>query len=299
MMQGVIVKALSGFYYVDTGEEIICCRARGRFRKEKIVPLVGDYVTVREAGPGQGVLHEILPRKNVFIRPPVANIDLMVMLASAVIPVTEPYLIDRVAVIALHNGVKPVLCINKTDLDPGEELFSIYARSGIPVIRTSAVTGEGIEELREAIAGKICAFTGNSGVGKSSVLNALYPEFSTAVGEVSEKLGRGRHTTRHVEMFRLPNGAVIADTPGFSSFDTDRMELMEEQELQHCFPEFKSYLGQCRFLDCAHLKEDGCAVLGAVGSGAIHESRYMSYARLYQQVSQLKAWEIKPQQNKI
>lgn len=295
MIEGVIVKALSGFYYVDTGAEIICCRARGRFRKEKIVPLVGDYVTVREAGPGEGVLHEIRPRNNVFIRPPVANIDLMVMLASAVIPVTDPYLIDRVAVIALKSGVKPILCINKTDMDPGDKLFSIYEHSGIPVIHTSAVTGEGIDELREVTAGKICAFTGNSGVGKSSVLNALYPEFSAAVGEVSEKLGRGRHTTRHVEMFRLPNGAVIVDTPGFSSFDTDRMELIEEQDLQYCFPEFAPYLGKCRFLDCAHLKEDGCAVLGAVESGAIHKSRYLSYARLYEQVSQLKAWEIKPE----
>ena len=221
MSEGLIVKALSGFYEVQTTQGVERCRARGLFRKEGITPLVGDRVRIE-----QQVVTEILPRKNSFLRPPVSNLDLLVVVAADTIPVTEPFLIDRVMAIAGNQNVPALLVVNKTDLADGDRLVSIYQKAGIPVIATSAATGAGIEALRQAIAGKICAFTGNSGVGKSSILNALEPDFQLKVGEVSEKLGRGRHTTRHVELYTLSCGAMVADTPGFSAFDTERMDLV-------------------------------------------------------------------------
>lgn len=288
MSEGLIVKALSGFYEVQTTQGVERCRARGLFRKEGITPLVGDRVRIE-----QQVVTEILPRKNSFLRPPVSNLDLLVVVAADTIPVTEPFLIDRVMAIAGNQNVPALLVVNKTDLADGDRLVSIYQKAGIPVIATSAATGAGIEALRQAIAGKICAFTGNSGVGKSSILNALEPDFQLKVGEVSEKLGRGRHTTRHVELFRLSSGAIVADTPGFSSFDTEGMELRRPEELQYTFREFAPYLDQCRFTGCAHVKEKGCAVLAAVKAGAIAPSRHASYVRLYEQAKEVPEWERK------
>lgn len=235
-MEGRIIKALSGYYYVDTGAELVTCRARGKFRLDGTSPLVGDRVRLDVSSDGTGSVREILPRRNYFIRPAVANIDLMVMLAAAVNPVTDPFLIDRVSALAAHHSCDFLLCINKADLNSGDELFSIYSASGIPVLRTSAVTGEGLPELSERLAGRVCAFTGNSGVGKSSLLNTLSPELSLLTGEVSQKLGRGRHTTRHVELFALSNGGYVADTPGFGSFDIEQMESIRPAELQYCFP---------------------------------------------------------------
>ncbi len=292
-MEGTIYKALSGFYYVKVGAKTVECKARGRFRREKISPLVGDRVVIRETEDGKGVIDEICPRRNMFIRPPVANIERMVIVASEAIPVTDPYLIDRVAAIAEHNNCEPVICINKCDTAPGLRLYDIYKAAGFLTIRTSAVTGEGIEDLSDAIAGRLCAFTGNSGVGKSSILNALEPDFDLQVGDVSQKLGRGRHTTRHVELFSLKNGALIADTPGFSSFDTERMELVLKDDLQYCFREFADCIGKCRYTNCAHIKEDGCAVLEALNRGEIQPSRHESYKRLYEQLKQLREWELR------
>ena len=293
MRTGVIVKALSGFYYVRSDDGIYECKARGRFRLEGISPLVGDNVDFCLDTNGKGTIDSIHDRKNSFVRPAVANIDCMVILASAVNPITDPFLIDRVTALADNVGCEVIICINKSDLDTGDDLFDIYKSTGYTLIRTSAASGEGIEELREAIKGKLCAFTGNSGVGKSSILNALSPGLNLKVGEVSDKLGRGRHTTRHVEIFPLDGGAYIADTPGFSSFDMEKTEHIPKERLQFSFKEFDPYIGKCRFDDCAHIKEPGCAVLSAVETGTISKTRHESYVRLYEIASQVKDWELK------
>lgn len=290
-MIGRIVRSLSGFYEVQTEQGSVTCKARGHFRKEGITPLTGDLAEITATGR-KGMLERILPRKNSFVRPAVANLDGLVIFAANVNPVTEPFLIDRVAAIAGNQEVPVILCVNKTDLDPARALVEIYQKAGFPVISTSAQTGEGVEELRWAISGKLTAFTGNSGVGKSSILNRLLPELNLLTGEVSDKLGRGRHTTRHVELYALGNDTYVADTPGFSSFDTDKMEVILKENLQFAFPDFAPYIGKCRFHDCAHLKEPGCAVTEALARGEIQKSRYDSYVRLYEKAREIKAWEL-------
>lgn len=293
MSRGRIEKALSGFYYVNTGRETLQCRARGKFRKEGLSPLVGDWVQVRELGGGEGFVEAVETRRNVFSRPAAANIDQLVILASAAVPVTEPYLIDRIAAIATLKGCDVLVCLNKCDLDPAEGLYGIYSRSAIPVLRISAETGEGLDALRRAIAGKLNAFTGNSGVGKSSVLNALVPGLQLPVGEVSKALGRGRHTTRHVELFPLGGGTYVIDTPGFSSFDTEEMDLELKEHLPETFPEFAPYVGECRFTGCTHTKEKVCRVLQAVKDGDIPVSRHKSYLRLFDELKDVQAWQKK------
>ena len=289
---GRILRSLSGFYDVLTGEGIVTCRARGILRKEGNSPLTGDLVEIT-VEKGKGMVEKILPRKNHFIRPAVANVDALVVFAANVNPVTEPFLIDRVAAIAGDQEVPVYLCVNKCDLDPAADLVRIYEHAGFPVICTSAETGEGVEALRALLEGKLTAFTGNSGVGKSSILNRLAPGLQLETGEVSERLGRGRHTTRHVELYRLGENTYVADTPGFSSFDTDQMELILKENLQYAFPYFGAFLGKCRFDDCSHRKEPDCAVRAAVEAGDIEASRYESYLKLYDKASQIKLWEIK------
>lgn len=293
IMTGTIVKALSGFYYVDCGGEVYTCRARGKFRHAGTSPLVGDRVEITPLDGETGSVERILERKNAFTRPAVANMDCLVMIAAGVNPVTDPFLIDRVAAIAERKDCEPIICLNKCDLEPCEELYRIYHGAGFTTLRVSAVTGEGIQSLSDAIAGKTVVFTGNSGVGKSSILNALDPRLSIATGEVSEKLGRGRHTTRHVELFRMPNDALAADTPGFASFDTEVPELLNKEELALAFREFRPYLGRCRFVGCSHTKERGCAVLEALDRGEISQSRHRSYVRLYEAAKAYKQWEHK------
>ena len=292
MIKGQIVKALSGFYYVNTQEGTqLQCRARGKFRKDGDSPLVGDWVEVRETEEGAGMVWEILPRRNAFARPAVANIDQLVIVASEAIPQTDPFLIDRVSAIAALKGCDTLLILNKCDLDQAERLWEIYTRAGMPVVRVSAETGEGMGDLVPLIAGKLSAFTGNSGVGKSSILNALEPDFGLSTAAVSEKLGRGRHTTRHVELFTLRCGARVVDTPGFSSFDAEELDLELKERLPETFVEFRPYLGQCRFVGCSHTKEKGCAVREAVKEGKIPRSRHDSYVRLFEELKQVKAWE--------
>ena len=291
-MTGRILRSLSGFYDVQTEKQIVTCRARGILRKENNSPLTGDLVEIT-VERGKGMVEKILPRKNSFVRPAVANVDALVVFAANVNPVTEPYLIDRVAAIAGDQEVPVYICVNKCDLDPAESLVRIYENAGFPVIRTSAETGEGVEQLRALLKGKLTAFTGNSGVGKSSILNRLSPELSLATGEVSEKLGRGRHTTRHVQLYRLEEDTYVADTPGFSSFDTDQMDVILKENLQYAFPDFGPYMGKCRFDDCSHRKEPDCAVRAALEAGAIEKTRYDSYVKLYEKASQIHLWELK------
>lgn len=289
--EGVIRKALSGFYSVQVGQEEVVCRARGKFRYKKMTPLVGDRVAITRQPDGTGSLDEILPRRNAFQRPAVANIDQLIIIASGAIPVSDPFLLDRILSLAESKECQPILCVNKWDLVPAQDLLTIYQRAGIPALPISAVTGQGIEELRTLLAGKISAFTGNSGVGKSSILNALAPTFQLATGEISQKLGRGRHTTRHVELFPVAGG-LIADTPGFSAFDQEKGgESLDKETLAQTFREFRPYLGQCRFVGCAHVKEKGCAVLEALAEGKISPSRHRSYVRLYELAKEKKPWE--------
>ena len=289
---GRIIRSLSGFYDVQTEGRVVTCRARGILRKQGNSPLTGDMVEIT-VEHGKGMVERILPRKNSFVRPAVANMDALVVFAANVNPVTEPFLIDRVAAIAGDQEVPVYLCVNKCDLDPAIDLVRIYEKAGFPVICTSAETGEGVEALRNLIAGKLTAFTGNSGVGKSSILNRLCPELALETGEVSEKLGRGRHTTRHVQLYCLGPDTYVADTPGFSSFDTDQMEMILKENLQYAFPDFGPYIGKCRFDDCSHRKEPDCAVRAAWEAGEIGKTRYDSYLRLYENYSQVNLWEIK------
>ena len=289
---GRIVRSISGFYDVQTPEGLVTCRGRGSLRKQHESPLTGDMVEITVEG-GKGMVEKILPRRNRFIRPAVANVDALVVFAANVNPVTEPFLIDRVAAIAGDQEVAVYIVINKCDLDPAVDLARIYQNAGFPVIVASAETGEGVEELRKLILGKLTAFTGNTGVGKSSMLNRLCPELNLATGEVSEKLGRGRHTTRHVELFTLGKDTYVADTPGFASFDTEQMDVILKDNLQYAFGDFAPYLGQCQFHDCSHRKEPGCAVRQAAEQGKIEKTRYDSYLRLYEKSSQIKDWEMK------
>ena len=289
---GRIIRSLSGFYEVQTQEGTVTCRGRGALRRDGMTPLTGDLVQI-SIERGKGMVEQILPRKNSFIRPAVANVDVLVIFAANSNPVTEPFLIDRVAAIAGDREVPVILCVNKCDLDPAVDLIRIYTNAGFRVIATSAQTGEGVEELRAAVSGKLAAFTGNSGVGKSSLLNRLAPQLQLPTGEVSQKLGRGRHTTRHVELYALDDDTYVADTPGFSSFDTDQMEVILKENLQYAFPDFAPYIGCCQFRDCTHRKEPGCGVTAALAEGKLEQTRYESYLRLYEKASQIKQWELK------
>lgn len=293
MPSGRIIRALSGFYYIETQGKEIQCRARGKLRIDGITPMVGDLVSFEMTENNKGILLDVLPRKNQFVRPMVSNLDYIVIFVCAVNPVTDPFLADRVAVIAEHMHCGVVICINKCDLDPGDLLYSAFTNhTGYPVIRTSATTGQGIEDLFHIIKGSTSAFTGNSGVGKSSLLNCLIPELDLATGEVSDRLGRGRHTTRHIELFNVGD-TFIADTPGFSSFDLTQMQPIRKEELQYDFPEFREYIGRCRFDNCAHIKEPGCAVISALQEGNISPTRHSSYVKLFQISANYKEWEHK------
>ena len=293
MTEGRIIKALSGFYYVQTDSGILECKARGKFRLDGTSPLVGDRVSCSMDANGKGRIDSVEERKNFFIRPAVANIDALVFVAANTNPVTDPFLVDRVSVIAEHSGCELIVCINKTDIDRADELYEIFSEAGFTVVRCSAVSHDGMDELLGAMRGKVCAFTGNSGVGKSSIMNALLPEANIETGEVSEKLGRGRHTTRHVQLYALRGDTFVADTPGFASFEIEMMSSIEKEQLQYDFIDFLPYIGRCRFNDCAHLKEPGCAVTEAVAEGRISRSRYKSYTQLYELCAQRKPWETK------
>lgn len=287
---GIILKGIGGFYYVDTAAGLVECKARGKFRIRGGKPVIGDRVTVQMQEDGTGYLMSMEPRRTQLLRPAVANIDQLLIVCSAAPPCTEPFLIDKITAIAANKNMDAVIVINKTDLDPGERFYEIYTKAGFTVHRVSAVTGMGLDALREQLKGRISAFAGNSGVGKSSLVNALYPEFHAEVGAISRKIERGRHTTRHVELLPLPDGGYLADTPGFSAFYTEKMDLVYKEELQYAFREFEPYLNQCQFTGCAHVKEKGCAIRTAVERGEIAPERHDSYCKLYESVKDIKEW---------
>ena len=294
-MDGRILKGIGGFYYVDTTQGLVECKARGKFRKTIGKPIVGDLVELEVQPDGTGYLLEIRSRKNSLIRPAVANLDLIVIVATEASPKTDPFLIDKVIAIAENKGIEPCVVLNKCDLDPSDTLYRTYQKVGIPVFRVSAQTGEGLAALRAYLQGKAAAFAGNSGVGKSSLLNCLIPDFGAETGAISDRIGRGKHTTRHVELVPY-QGGYIADTPGFSSFDTEQMDLVLREDLQYAFREFEPYLMQCQFTGCAHVKEKCCAIRAAVAAGEIPQSRYDSYVKLYESVKDLKEWKIGKEQ---
>lgn len=288
---GYITKGIGGFYYVKTDAGLLECRARGIFRKRHITPVAGDCVVVEQENGGN-VVAEIQQRRNVFVRPPIANLDVLFIVASTTQPTPSTLVLDKLTAIAVHKGVKPVIVCTKADLADSRELTAIYRATPIPFIQIDHSTGQGLDEIRQQIKGNLCAFCGNSGVGKSTLLNALLPELRQETGAISQKLGRGRHTTREVEIFEAFGGR-IADTPGFASLDTGRACYIAKDELQHAFPEFEPYFGKCKFTGCAHQGEAGCAVQAALEAGEIQPSRYQSYTMMYSEVKDVKEWEMR------
>lgn len=292
VLKGTIIKGIGGFYYVEAAGEIYECKARGAFRKAKITPLVGDSVEILVDDNEKNSIESIGERRNYFNRPPISNVDNLVIVASTCDPKPNTLIIDRLTAVAFYKEVQPVIVFTKEDMNNAQELLDIYYSTGIPCFAVSNRTGEGIEKIKEFIDGSISVFTGNSGVGKSSLINCICPDFSLETGEISQKLGRGRHTTRHVELFKVNNG-YIADTPGFSSLDFETNDIIMKDELAYCFPEFKEYLGDCKFTSsCAHVNDKGCKVLEALNEGKINKSRHESYVALYNEVKDIKEWQL-------
>lgn len=285
---GIIIKCLGGLYTVESPDGIYECKARGIFRAKGISPAVGDRVTVEG-----GVITEIAERRNYLIRPPLANLDQIIFIVSTVSPAPNHLILDKFIAIAEYKGIEPVVIITKTDLGDGSSVREVYNSIGIRTLEVDYSDEESVARVRELLSGRISAFTGNSGAGKSTLLNAVDPRLNIATGEISRKLGRGRHTTRHAELYKLSDGGYIADTPGFSTFETNRYDIIRKEELAGCFREFGDFTEECRFRDCSHTCEKGCAVVEAVEQGKIPKIRHESYCAMYEEAKQLKEWELK------
>lgn len=293
--QGIIIKGIGGFYYVEANGLVYECKARGVFRKEKITPMCGDNVviSINEEEQAENTVDRILPRKSFLQRPPVANIDRLIIVAAGAEPRPNTLLIDRLTAIAVSRGIEPVIVLNKADLADVDELCSTYKKVGFETVIASGKTGEGVYEIKALLKGKTCAFTGNSGVGKSTLLNRIDPSLSIKTAEISQKLGRGKHTTRECTLHKI-DGGYVADTPGFASLEILKNEIIMKDELPDCFPEFHEYIEDCRFYpDCAHMDDKDCAVRAAVESGDIPKTRYESYRALYEEVKDLRDWQLK------
>lgn len=294
-MRGILRKIIAGFCYVEADNMIYECKLRGGMRRHGTGIFAGDNVVFSPIDDSHGVIEKTENRKNMLIRPPLANIDRLVIVSSHNTPAPNSLIIDRLTAIACSKDIEPIIVFNKCDLGDMSEWSSIYENAGLKTFTVSAMIDSTIESLKEYLLdfSGITAFTGNSGVGKSSILNTVFPDLKLKTGDVSDKLGRGRHTTRQVELYKLESGGYIADTPGFSSLDLQRSEFLSKDILPDCFPEFRKYLGECKFNSCSHTCEKGCAVISALNEGKIEMSRYENYKNLYSEVKDVKEWEIK------
>ncbi len=293
MAIGKIVKGIGGFYYVDADDVIYECKARGNFRNKSMSPLVGDNVEFSINENAENRIEEILERKNSLVRPPLANLDILFIICSLVDPKINLLIIDRLIAVAEYKNIEPVIVLTKTDLESDyQKYIDIYEKAGFKTIAVNNNDFSVADEIKILMADKVCAFTGNTGVGKSTLLNNLFPELNLETGETSKKLGRGRHTTRHSELFKVCGG-YVADTPGFSSLDIQRYDKILKEDLPHCFREFRDYLGDCRFTTCTHVNDKGCAVCKALEEGKISESRHSSYVAMYNEVKDIKEWQTK------
>ena len=289
---GIIIKGIGGFYYVEAADGIIYeCKARGVFRKDKITPLAGDRVVITVDENNKNSIDKISKRNNFFKRPPIANVDKLVIVSSVCDPKPNLLIIDRLTAVAVYKNVEPIIVFTKDDLQSADEYVDIYTKSGFKTYSVSNETGEGVDAVKDAVMGGISVFTGNSGVGKSSLINRMYPDFCLETGEISKKLGRGRHTTRHVELYKVDNG-YIADTPGFSSLDFETNDLIRKDELAFCFPDFADYIDSCKFTTCAHVNDKGCSLVEAVNNGDVVRSRHESYVTMYNEVKDIKDWQL-------
>ena len=288
---GIIIKITGGFYYVEAADGVFECKARGVFRKRGTSPLVGDYVDITVPDDGYCSIDAIRERRNSLVRPALANLDNLMIVSSVKEPEVNLYLIDKMTAAAVSKEITPIVVFSKSDLGSAEKLVEIYRAVGIHAYEFSSVDSRGLDEIKAELKDKVTAFCGNSGVGKSTLLNALFPDLQLQTGEISDKLGRGRHTTRTVELFRK-HGGYIADTPGFSTVDIERFELIRKDELKFAFPEFEEYFGTCKFNSCNHVCEQGCRVIEAMESGVIPRSRHESYVRMYNEVKDIKEWQI-------
>lgn len=287
VIKGTIIKGIGGFYYVKAADKIIECKARGIFRKENITPLVGDSVSIKLNSPENGVIEEIFPRKNSLIRPPVANVSQVAVVFATENPRPNMLIIDKFIAACEELDIEVLICINKIDLQSGSEYADIYTKAGFDVLTLSASTGYNIDVLKKKLKDNITVFAGNSGVGKSSLLNAVLGKETFQTGEVSDKVERGRHTTRHSELLPLPSGGYIIDTPGFSSFDIAKIDA---SKLHLYFREFQEVNSACKFPDCSHTVEKGCSILNAVKDGTISSSRHENYTYLYNELKSIKKW---------
>lgn len=288
--QGTIIKGIGGFYYVESADTVYECKARGAFRKSRITPLVGDCVTISVNRNAENTIDEIHKRKNFLNRPPVSNIDNLIIVISTTEPKPNFLVADRIIANAEYKGIEPIIVISKGDIAPVNAVRDVYDKSGISVI--SLIENGSIDELKALMKGKTNAFTGNSGVGKSTLLNRIDPSLNLSTAPISQKLGRGRHTTRQAELFKVCGGFVV-DTPGFSSFEFDKNEMIPKDELAYCFREFRDYIGQCKFSTCSHTGDKGCEIGEAVTAGKISETRYNNYISLYKASSEINEWELK------